>query len=59
MKKVEKEFQELLFTKTEGRILEQLTVSSRALSYCVEILTCHEAGICELNWNSSCENATD
>ena len=28
MKKVEKEFQELLFTKTEGRILEQLTVSS-------------------------------
>ena len=32
MKKVEKEFQELLFTKTEGRMLEQLTVSSCALS---------------------------
>ena len=28
MKKVEKEFQELLFTKTEGRMLEQLTVST-------------------------------
>ena len=33
MKKVEKEFQELLFTKTEGRMLEQLTVSSCALQY--------------------------
>ena len=27
MKKMEKEFQELLLTKTEGRMLEQLTVS--------------------------------
>jgi hypothetical protein len=31
MKKVEKEFQEFLFTKTEGRMLEQLTVSSCGL----------------------------
>lgn len=28
MKKIKKEFEEILFTKTEGRMLEQLTVRS-------------------------------
>ena len=38
MKKVQKEFQELLFTKTEGRMLEQLTVSYHK-STCVLAIT--------------------
>ena len=33
MKKMNKEFEELMFTKTEGRMIEQLTVIFFLISY--------------------------
>lgn len=42
MKKINKEFQEVMFTKTEGRMIEQLTVMfSLAMKHCLNLL---EAG---------------
>ena len=55
MKKIQKEFQELLLTKTEGRMLEQLTVSSSCVLCRLELLYLRLFRFGSTFWGSQCQ----